>query len=317
MDSFEIVKEIEALIVNEQSKIEQVFPSETMSCRGILVETVRVLDFIKLGQPGVSKNEKIHFSIFDLNMIDMGWNLAVSLLLKDGDHRGFPMKKSTYNTRDQTISLLYHLGVISQLRRTVEMIKAGIVNVEKVDTTFTFYLAEPTGDQWLDDLELQSLEELYKRIKSSGQSYKQWELVDQRDIASTFWKVGNFMSVERESAFSSWKIENINDHLSPLINQWDSGNHGIMIAYDSTRKVDHHFLALASEITKEWRDEAGIHPDTEIGNITATQLILVVSMITSFHHKHIGFIQLAAKEKPEILIPQSASIWTYTNDFDK
>ena len=46
--SFELAKEIEALAEKELLEIKQGLPRDIMACRGLLVETVRVLDFIKI-----------------------------------------------------------------------------------------------------------------------------------------------------------------------------------------------------------------------------------------------------------------------------
>lgn len=303
-------KELNLLASEELNKIKQGMPQDTITCLGLFVESVRVLDFIMLDQPGVQKSDKISISVFDLNMIEMGWNLASSMLLKAGNFYGFPMRQSTNDLRKQVIGLLYKLGIIVQIRRTAEMVKAGLVNVQKTGLTYTFSQTPEAKDQFLDELELGALDKLEEKLKSSRSTYKDWELVDRNTFEDVYCQIGNFMSVKYNSELASYKIEDIKSHMIPLIKQWDSGNHGIMIGYDSTPEIDNHFLAIAAELTAEWRDEAGIHPNTKIGHITAADIMAVATMIISFHIKHIYFAQLAAEKDPEILIPQSLSIWT-------
>lgn len=317
MDSTNIYYELIDLADKEQLKIEQSLPEDVMICRGLLVETVRVLDFISLGQPGVPQADKISFSVFDLNMIEMGWNLAAAMLLKSGDHRGFPMMQSTIETRKQIVSILYQLGIIVQLRRTVEMVKSGLVSAQKEGSTFTFSHTSAAKDQFLDELEHGALDELEEKLKSSGSKYKNWELVEYNAMREASRQVGNFMSVKYKSDFASFKLEDIDSQMIPLIKQWDTGNHGIMMGYDSNPEIDNHFLAIATELTSEWRDEAGIHPTTKIGKVFALDVMTVAMMVISFHIKHIHFAQLASEKDKKINIPQSLSIWTPLHELIK
>lgn len=309
-----IYNELILLANTKLDNIKQSLPQDMITCLGLFVESVRVLDFMMLGQPGVPKSEKISLSIFDLNMIEMGWNLATSMLLKSGNICGFPMIQSTNDLRKRVMSLLYDLGVIVQLKRVAEMLKTGLVIVKKNGSTYTFSQVPEAKDQFLDELEGGALEKLYKKLKSSGTKYKGWELVDQKNIDDALWKVGNYMAVRFESELASHKVLDIDAYMIPLIKQWDSGNHGIMLGYDSTPDIDNHFLAIAAELTSEWRDEAGIHPNTRIGKISAAEVLEVAMIVISFHIKHIHFAQLASEKDKSILIPQSLSIWTPVND---
>ncbi|MBL0357697.1 MAG: hypothetical protein IPP72_12810 [Chitinophagaceae bacterium] len=290
-----IINELIALADREQLRIESSISDDSLHCLGLFVESVRVLDFIMLGQPGASPSDKISFSAFDISMVETGWNLATSMLLKEVNFHGFPMRQSTAELRKGLISLLYQLGIVIQIRRTVEMIKTGLINVDKEGDTYTFSHTLEAKDQFLDQLELGAFERMEEKLKSSGAKYKEWNLVNRKEIKNTFWKTGNFMSVKHESDFSSYKIQDLDSHLTPLIKQWNSGKYGIMMGYDSTPKVDDHFLAIAAELTKEWRDESGINPNAKIGNVSAAEIMNVAMIVVSFHLKHIHFAQLASK----------------------
>jgi hypothetical protein len=312
-----VLDELIALADKEQLRIECSLPEDSLTCLGLFVESVRVLDFMMLGQPGVSKSEKIPFSASDLNIIEMGWNLATAMLLKASNFHGFPMMQSTDESRKHIISLLYQLGIIVQVRRTVDMIKAGMVNVYKDGTTYTFSHTPEAKDQFLDELELGFLKKMEDKLKASGTTYNSWELVNRKDIEERFRKVGNFMSVSYETEFASYKIQEIDSHMIPLIKQWNSGRHGIMMGYDSTPEIDNHFLALSAEIMRDWKDEAGINPSAKIGDIVAAEIMGVAMIVASFHFKHISFARLASEKHLEILIPQSLSIWKPTHELIK
>jgi hypothetical protein len=313
----ELFKELLGIADEEQLRIERQLPEDSVARLALFIETVRVLDFIMLGQPGVPKQDKTPFSVFDINMIEMGWNLASSMLLRKVNVNGFPMRQSTEESRRQVTSLLFQLGVIIQIRRTVEMAKSGLVNIEKNDSTYIFSVAPEAKEQFLDELELSALDKLEEKLKSSGKTYKNWELVDRNALGHVIWQVGNFMSVKYATEFATYKVENIDMQMIPLIKQWDSGNHGIMLGYDSTPEIDNHFLAIATELIADWRDEAGFHPDAKIGNISAAEIMAVAMMIISFHAKHISFAQLASERDHEILIPQSLSIWSSVQELIK
>ena len=77
------------------------------------------------------------------------------------------MIQSTEESRDQIITLLYRLGIITQLRRTVEMIKSGLVKVYKEDSKFTFSHTQEANHQFLDELEVVALDAMEKKLKSS------------------------------------------------------------------------------------------------------------------------------------------------------
>jgi hypothetical protein len=66
---------------------------------------------------------------------------------------------------------------------------------------------------------------------------------------------------------------------------------------------------LALGLGDQWRKEAGVHPDAVIAGIPASVVSLTALLIISYHLAHIRFVLLAAKEHPEISVPQSLTLW--------
>ncbi len=304
---FSIYNELISLADEELKIIEQLLPQDPIPSFVLFTETIRISDYLQLGKPDPSNEYGLSFQ--ELDIMKMGWNLAASLLFKPINILGFPIIESTKETRNQAAGLLYKLGCTSLLRRTAEMVKSGILNSEKAKNTFTFTKTKIADYQFLDEMELSYLYKLESKIKAIEEKYYSgWNLVGTDDLDKVFWKPGNFLSLKNTTCLSNFKIENIDSEMLPLIKPWNSG-HGIMMGYGSTPEIDHHFLAMAAESVREWRDEAGFHPEAKIGEITGSDILAVVTFIVSFHLKHVHFASLASKKHPEILIPQSLTIW--------
>ena len=135
-------------------------------------------------------------------------------------------------------------------------------------------------------------------------------------MLEAFNKPGNFLSRNGKPNLSDCLLSDIDSAMLPLIKPWDSG-HGIMMSYDSTPEIDIHFLAKSYELVNEWREEAGVHPSIKFGEITGGDLSIIVLFLVSFYLKHVHFASLASKNFPEILIPQSLTIWGPLEDLKK
>ncbi|TYP96063.1 hypothetical protein C7447_11022 [Tenacibaculum adriaticum] len=304
--SKEICQEIKLIAENALDKIESSLPSETIIKFIMFTETLRVLDFHSLSSynPTSKLSEVPKFDI-----MKMGWNLSTSYLFEGFKTSGFPIVESTKETFGSTSSLLYHFGCITMLKRTIDMVKSGALSVVKTDdNTFVFEKTKNVNSQFLDDLEFTNLEELEEELKEkTGEYYKEWNIIEKDDLEKAFGSPGNFLSFT-DKEFNHYSSENIEKLLHDQVRPWDSG-HGIMMGYGSTFDIDMHFLGKATELVGKWRDEAGLHPKTKIGNITGGDLMIVVLFMTSFHLKHISYGLVASKKHPEISIKQSLTLW--------
>lgn len=309
--SKETCQEIKLIAENALDKIVSSLPSETIIKFVMFTETLRVLDFNSLSSNNLTSNLS---QIPNDDIMKMGWNLSTSYLFEGFKTSGFPIVESTKETFSSTSSLLFHFGCITMLKRTIDMVKSGALTVTKSDdNTYVFEKTNNANSQFLDDLEFTNLEELEEQLKEkTGEFYKEWNIIERDDLEEALYSHGNFLSFTDED-FTHYTSENIEELLYEQVRPWDSG-HGIMMGYGSTVDIDMHFLGKATELVAKWRDEAGLHPKTKIGNITGGDLMIVVLFMTSFHLKHINYGLVASKKYPEISIKQSLTLWGALDD---
>ena len=253
----EICNELIQIANGRLEEIEKMLPTNSIECFVILTETIRVLDLYSFSSDSNSQEEASR--IQHLDVMKMGWNLAASYLFKPIHEKGFPILKSTTESRLNAAGLLFNLGCTTLIKRTVEMIKAGILSVERKGSLFTFKNTSIANSQFLDYMELSYLTELEERISNSANELGGWNLVKEDDIKEVLNKPGNFFSKISKGKWTDSILSNIDDLMIPLMSPWDSG-HGIMLSYNTTPEIDFHFLAKAMDLVIPWRDEAGIHP---------------------------------------------------------
>jgi len=304
-DLTEICLELTSLAEQEQQRIEQFLPNDPISAFVLFTEMVRVTDYLNAID---SMNQSIPRTHRDI--MDMGWNSAVACLLRPIEMQGFPFSKSTTESRSQAVTILFRLGIPVLVRRLVEMIKSGLILVEKEEKAFLFKRSVHANSQHLDQLDFDSLWYLEGRLQDLGsdnEQFNQWRLVELEAIAAKLHLPGSFWS--KGIDLKKFIIGEIDLQMRPLIRQWDFG-HGKMIGYETTPEIDAHFFVKALELVLEWRDDAGLHPDVPITDqINASDLIGIVTLLVSFHLKHVHFTLLGASYIPELTIAESLSIW--------
>jgi hypothetical protein len=307
MCNAEICRELLTIADSEREEILRNFPTEPIQSFVIFTETIRVLDTYAISLKYETEADAIKSQSLDI--MNMGWNLAASSLFKPILIKGFPISESTDKSRDYTASLLYNLGFTSLLKRAVEMIKSGILLVNRNEDIYTFKKSPIADSQFLDLMEFSYLEKLEQRITDSGEKkIGKWQIVKHRNLMKAINLPGNFLATGNDIDLSDYIRSDIESLMEPFVHPWDSG-HGIMMGYRSSPEIDFHFLAKATELVRKWRDEAGIHPGINIGELNCGELMAVVIFLTSFHLKHIQFASLASKKFAEISIPQSLTIW--------
>ncbi|MBI2273852.1 MAG: hypothetical protein HYU70_08640 [Bacteroidetes bacterium] len=304
MESQSYDTELRSIAGKELEQIEQCIPDDPAYCFVLLTEMTRMYDYLSIGNV---PSEKL--SPQQLDIIKNGWNLAAAYFFKPLNFIGFPICKSDDNTRNYAISLLYKLGCTVLLKRVADMVETGILTAIKEGNTFTFRKSiEAVQSQYLDTLEFSYLNKLDEKLNSAKEAYYgPWNLISHEELPDIFFKPGNFFSRDQTN-FDSYKISDIDSKMLPLIQPWNSG-YGIMMAYDTTPEIDNHFLAIAAELVQEFRNDAGIHPNADIEGVKGADLAAVMIFIVSIHLKHVHYASLAAKNCPEISIPESLTIW--------
>lgn len=177
--------------------------------------------------------------------------------------------------------MLYWLGCCVLLRRAAEMVRCGILRVERSGGGYRLQTTDKAiATQFLDRLEFQRLEALEKSI----------------------WGGKSFNPLEH------WKRSDLPSLMQPLIYPWDSGA-GIMASYKALPEVDAHFLAEAAHFVRIAQSDAGIHPDLRFNELTGEVLSGVAAFVASFHMKHVTFTLHACEQLPEVSPVQSLTIW--------
>jgi hypothetical protein len=135
MTTEELCTELTKLAEDHELDLAGRLPADSLYSIPIFIETVRTMDIYAIVDH-VEKSPERHAATYDI--IRMGWNLASYYLLRPFEVKGFPMRPSDDHTQKEAFSILYNFGCCVQLRRTVDMIRTGILTVEKSDSTFRF-----------------------------------------------------------------------------------------------------------------------------------------------------------------------------------
>ncbi|WP_308131382.1 hypothetical protein [uncultured Flavobacterium sp.] len=302
--SKEICEELKSLTKLEFEKIINHLPSDPIVRFILFTESLRVLDLNSI----LFRNSTDVSRVPSNDILKMGWNLLASILFEGHFSSGFPIMKSTEETFAVARGVLHHCGCITMVNRTVDMIYSGVLTVEKENNKYVFKKTENANSQFLDDLEISQFQNLENELKNNiGGYYNDWNVVEKNNLEKAFNSYGNFVS-SITADFSSLFSDNIEELLNNQVYPWDSG-HGVMTGYGSTPEIDMHFLGKAFSLIHEWREIAGLHPKTKIGNITGADVTSAVLYMTSFHLKHISCCLLASKKHSEISLEQSLTIW--------
>jgi hypothetical protein len=153
-----------------------------------------------------------------------------------------------------------NLGRASFLRENAEMLRHGMNECTLDGTTITFRMTDRCAiDHFLDRLEADKLKGIQDGMSTE--------------------------SVFKE-AIRKTEIENLDERIRELVHPFRPRNDVTMVSYDSAPDIEQHYFALVAEDTRDSVDEAGIHDDTVLGNITGKDLRVVVFLITSFYLTH-------------------------------
>jgi hypothetical protein len=274
----EIANELMALAQSSVDNVRQLLPQDGWTRFAIFVEACRIVDVLTVFGPMDQSNE---YENIDIQLIQWGWNLAAATLLSPLEIQGgIPMSASTGDTRVEASNLLRSFGCVVHVRRVAEMVRGGMLDATRSGGNFRFKLRDPhVNGSYADNIAFD------------------WMRRSAEDDRAEF-----------GSELDQWNLDNIESKMLPLIRPWET-KFGTMATYDAVQEVDDHFLAIALEAGVNWRTEAGIHPDGVLGGVKTSLLTAIATYFISFHVKHAQFVQIGAKEFPEIGIHQSMTIW--------
>lgn len=247
-----------------------------------LIELCRVLDFQHVVQY-LSKNTQHRMPIPDFDLMLRGWNPALGLLLSaSSTFRGIPLRESTSKSRSAAMAFLHQLGRSVLLEESAQMIRFGMADGRTIDDRIVLKMSERVAkDYFLDRLEPEKLAAIEKKASWPDPLRSQVEKSLLKDVTA--------------------KMEN-------LVFPWRT-THGTMIGYSAEPELDNHFIAAVANETVDWRNEAGIHPDTAIENVSGGTVAAIGFLLVSLYLKHIAFVDVGKRKIPEANYAMSLTIW--------
>jgi hypothetical protein len=252
-----------------------------IECAVLLIEACRCLDHAHVVQL-LSAKEEAKLSIQDFDILVRGWNILFALLMqRKGEFSGVPLRASVPELRQAVMGMLHFAGRYVLLSRTAEMVRQGMVS------------ANADGDA----IEL----ELSKRTLTDHFH----DQVDHRKFAELN---GKALQKYRAIALESQDAQRIRDMMGRLTFPWHTSQ-GVMVGYTADPDIDAYFLTAVTEDTLQWRDDAGIHPQADLGTCSGELLTTVVHVLMSFCIKHIMFVEEALKTHRGINQHMSLTIW--------
>jgi hypothetical protein len=304
-----------SLAEKEEAHIASIIPRDEDSRFALFLEALRAIDYWTVFQSHARQEQRLPLA--DFQIMQWGWNKAAAHLFSPLKRpNGVPVHKSTDESRSYAMAFLHQLGRATLMHRTAEMIRFGFMTAETIDDGFIVRKTDLVSSQFLDNLEFSRWEKLEQHINDENQKfYKNWKILNFAELNQVQHHVGNYFGREKVD-FKKWQRADIDSLMIPLIHPWDSGS-GMMMGYGARPEVDHHFLAKASEQIKEYRDDAGLHPNSNFSDTTGADITAVAIIVTALHLKHIHFALLASKHYPEISIPISLTIWGPMKDLEK
>lgn len=275
------------------------------------IEMLRVYDYWSVYGDRLLEGQRL--SIPEVELIQMGWRMAVEYFYVDVECAGLPIIESVPETRHMAFVTLMKLGRVAFFKKVAELIRVGLVQACEEGGRIYVRARGETRKIYMDNLEFYYASRLEKEIFESGVDViNGWRVVNEFDVENLPDEVGAFYGRNKESSHAKFKVDNVHELMESLIFPWDSG-YGVMMGYDALPEVDDHFFTLAADLVFEGKEQVGLHPDAKLDKLDGKAVLLIVSIISSLHMKHAVFASLAFRKYKEIT-SQSLTIWTTRQD---
>lgn len=286
--------------------LDQNLPFDEAQSKARLLELVQVIDYIVIG---------LIFAPVDASEIGStmvllsGWNRLLSKTIAKFSDCAVYLSECSVESSNRVMQALHQHGRANILKAAAEAVKTGECSASLDGCTWTISRTEAISDPYISEsYEFKKSIALRKMFDESNQeSVNGWTVVDDIDIA--LYNVGRFHQRTAEFIGKSLYCNDLDERIADLVRPCSMGK-GIITAYEASPETDSHFIALASELSLGWRDDAGLHPEAAVGNYKVGEILEVGVLLLSLHLKHIKFCTVAKKIFPEISLMQSLSIWT-------
>lgn len=249
------------------------------SCGALLIEACRALDQMQVMQ-NLGRPPGDYIPLPDFDLIVRGWNILLSLFLpRVGRFSGIPAAASTEETRHIVLNLMHACGRYVMLTDTAERIRHGMVEGRVSGDDIELSLSETVQIDFFHD-QVDRARVLDLKMKFIA------------DRPATESGIGPALRAEMATQVFPWKLPQ-----------------GTMVGYTSSRNVDSAFLKFMTDTVLEWRADAGIHPDAQLGACTGADMVTTVHMLLGRYLAHIVYIEEARKILPDVNFAMSLCIW--------
>jgi hypothetical protein len=312
-------EELSRLATKELETVLRWLPGDRYERFTIFMDATRMIDYWTVFQELLPEDRRLAEP--DYQVIAWGWNLAAAHLFSAISQAGIPIAKAGQDRRSLAMTLLHQLGRSVLMRRAATMVSHGLLVGEQSDSSLI--LRRPNDDsmtQFVDLLEherLAVLEDKFWKGESTSVS-DAWTRKEHSGLGVDHLRgqVGSFLTRRRFTELDRWTRSDIDDLMRPLVRPWQSG-YGLMTAYDAAPEVDDHFLAEAARLTLSWQEDGGIHSDVDVGGLSGADVCTIAMAVAALHLKHVALVLTAVKNHPEILIPESLTIWSRREDMER
>lgn len=248
-------------------------------CGALLIESCRALDHLQVMQ-NLGRGAGDYMPAPDFDLIIRGWNILLSLLLpRVGRFSGIPGAESTEETRHVVLNLMHACGRYVMLTDTADRVRHGIVAGELSQEGLELRLADSAGfDVFHDQLDRARLVDLKARFGTGRSAVRSG--------------VGPALRKKMAKRVFPWTLPQ-----------------GTMIGYASTLEISRAFLNFMSDTVLEWRVDAGIHPNAQMGACTGADFVTTIHMLLGRYMAHIVYVDEARKKLRDVNFAMSLCIW--------
>lgn len=250
--------------------------------RTLLIEACRCVDYTYVAQH-LAANGAGRFSHPDFDILARGASVLLSLLLERMDQSpgGVPLVESTRQRRDAMISVLHAAGRYVVLSGAAKMLQQGMVSARRESQIIELACSERTLLDHFNDQ------------------------IDHNDLAQATQKMHRNALPEIEGMPSANEVR---EQMRALTFPWVTSR-GRMIGYTTTPEIDAFFAQAVIADVMQWRDEAGISPDADLGGFDGALLTNMVLALVSAKLKHIIFVDEGARRHADTNYHMSLTIW--------
>ncbi len=306
MDYGDIPSHLREFASNELARLKTLLPSSAEEKFIVFLEVQRVLDVRCLQHSFRKKDDAPNYK---LDILRWGMNLATCHLMESQTTPfRVPLAQRSAKLHAMATEILWNFGAIALTRQAADMVQHGFLLASHDGEILSLQDSGTGPIQLMDQTEFEVLRKAEAEWTKDRISPQGWEIVERDSIDNNQHARGAFMTRLEKRPSPVYTPGELEKLMVPLIESWKVP-WGAMIGYSTTPEIDEHFACEASYLMKDFRDAAGIHPETHFGEFSGIDLVQVATLLLSIFLKHVAFGLLAPRHFPDISFNESFTIW--------